>query len=567
MNTIRFKLMSSVLLMFIPFVILLLYNDFFAINTVRENVAASNKNVVNLFLRQIDYTLDEMDKYLANLASNDTDLSIVESSQNENDTVLAIVRLKNQLSKDILVNKSIDAIFIYSKPTQLFLYEKSRVDYSKIFENPKSSIISYIDQHPNSELMGSEGWKVVEIGGSFSLLRVFKKGNTYVGAWVRVDQLLNQMKDFSLEGNSIPVFVSNKGEPMSFQQAILANDIDLSGEIKNYYLTGKELKFLIVGNHSTEGNFSMVTVTPDHTIFQGYPYIKGVLILIAVTTLLLIPMYLFIIRKTVLFPMNRILSVMKSIRKGNLDVRIEKFQTSKEYDLLNATFNDMLTQIKHLKIDIYEEKINRQKAELDRLHLQLKPHFYLNSLNIINSLARTKNYTLLQEMSLCLIEYFRYMFRSGTPFVYLKDELHHVKNYIRIQEMRFPQHLSYEISIPDFLLMTPVPPLIIQTFVENTVKHSVTLDEPIHLSINITLIENEASHFLNILIEDNGKGFSKEVLTRLEKEEPIIDQFGEHIGIRNVQQRMAILYKGSSKFICRNGENGGAVIELLIPAS
>jgi two-component system sensor histidine kinase YesM len=256
------------------------------------------------------------------------------------------------------------------------------------------------------------------------------------------------------------------------------------------------------------------------------------------------------------------LSAMKHIRDGNLEARIKPYPTSDEFQTVNDTFNNMIDQIHELKINIYEEKINRQKSELKHLQLQINPHFFLNSLNIIHTLARAKDFELIQEMTLCLIQYFRYMFRSNLTFVMLKDELQHVRNYIRIQELRFPESLSFQLEAPEFLLNTPVPPLIIHTFVENTIKYAVTLDDPVKLAVKIELMENNC---IKITISDSGKGFKEDILKELKAGHSIIDEQGEHIGIWNVQRRIQLLYKDQAKITLANGKPKGALIEIILP--
>jgi two-component system sensor histidine kinase YesM len=257
---------------------------------------------------------------------------------------------------------------------------------------------------------------------------------------------------------------------------------------------------------------------------------------------------------------------MKRIQQGDIEVRIEPYDTSEEFQIVNSTFNKMMEQIHELKINIYEEKINRQKAELQHLQLQINPHFFLNSLNIIHTLARGKNFELIQEMTLCLIQYFRYMFRSNLTFVSLKDELQHVRNYVRIQELRFPESLSYKLNVPDFLLNKPVPPLIIHTFIENSIKYVISRDEEIHLSVNIELIDDRSVlPSFKIIIKDNGNGFKEEVLSELRAGNRIADEQGEHIGIWNVQRRLSLLYKGHAKFFVGNSEPKGAFIEMILP--
>lgn len=560
-NSIRFKLAVGVLIFLMPFVMLLAFNNFYAVNVVRDQVAASNKKVVSLYLEQIDNNLADVDKYLADFAGTDNDLSIIESRRDENNYILALVRLQNKISKDIIRYKSIDSFFIYSIPKQEFMYSLNGIYASNELKDPNGCIQDIIKKSNNSF---AEGWQVEKIGRDFYLFRLLKKGNTYVGAWVKAEKLMIPLNEGNF-GSSISLLVTAQGEPMDHSELIHDSNIDLNRDVQNYYLTGNKYKFLVVGEKSTEGNFSMVAVTPDDKILTGFPYIQRVAIFIAVATIVLLPLYLLLLSKTVLIPLRRILSVMKQIRNGNLEVRIEPSKSSEEFQILNETFNDMVTRIHNLKIDIYEEKISRQKAELEHLQLQVKPHFFLNTLNIVNTLARTKNYELLQEMSQCLIEYFRYMFRSNMTFVFLKDELHHVQNYIRIQELRFPKSLSSAIDVPEFLLDTPVPPLIIHTFVENTVKHSVTLDNPIHLSIQVGIIYEGPESRIKITIRDTGKGFTEDILMKLQSGERIIDEKGEHIGIRNVQRRLMILYNREAHFSCRNEKNGGAVVEILLP--
>ncbi|MNC06333.1 Sensor histidine kinase YpdA [compost metagenome] len=271
-----------------------------------------------------------------------------------------------------------------------------------------------------------------------------------------------------------------------------------------------------------------------------------------------------LLRKTLLIPLNRLLKAMNRIQQGNLDTQIKQFPTSIEFLTVNDTFNNMMEQIKNLRINVYEEQLNKQKAELQHLQLQIKPHFYINTLNLLHTLARTKQMKLLEELSLYLIRYFRYMFQSNLSFVTLRDELQHVRNYLRIQELRFPGQLIHEIKAPDFLLNTPVPPLVIQTFVENAVKHAITLDDPVYLYIDLEMKEEPQEGIL-IQIRDTGPGFQEKIIRLIEKEERIVDEEGEHIGIRNLKQRLRILYHGQGEITLRNAGPHGAVIDITLP--
>jgi two-component system sensor histidine kinase YesM len=314
---------------------------------------------------------------------------------------------------------------------------------------------------------------------------------------------------------------------------------------------------LVVRHQVAESNKNLVSL-------QKLPYLRWVAALIAMGSILLLPVFLLFLRTTVLVPLKRITAVMKRIEDGDLEARIDRYPAAEEFEIANGTFNRMMAQIKQLRISAYEDQIDKQKNELRNLQLRVNPHFFMNTLNIIYNLARVKNYELIQEMTLCLVQYFRYMFRSNLTFVPLKDELQHIRNYLRIQELRFPESLTYEIEIPESLLDTLVPSLVIQNFVENTFKHAITLDEPIHLSIRAELAD-AAEPQIKITIRDTGKGFPEKVLNDFHLGNRIIDSQGEHTGIWNVQQRLRLLYGNHAYVMLSNSNPSGAVVEIALP--
>ncbi len=309
----------------------------------------------------------------------------------------------------------------------------------------------------------------------------------------------------------------------------------------------------------------MVAVIPNEQILQNLPKISQLIGWLSFGAIALLPLSLLLLHRIVLIPLKRLIAVMNKINKGFVNVRIEKYNASDEFLLVNQTFNRMMSQIEELKINVYEEQLSKQKAELQHLQLQINPHFFMNSLNILFNLAQVKNFELIQEMTLCLVRYFRFMFRSNLSFVSLKEELQHVRNYIQIQELRFPGHLTCEIDYPDFLDPVQVPPLLLQTFLENSIKHSVTLEEPLHLSVTLDLKETGLAPYIEIIIRDTGKGFSEDVLAEIRSGNRVVDDEGEHIGIWNVKKRLSFLYGDEASVSCYNGFPQGAVVEITLP--
>lgn len=562
-NSIRFKLIAGVLLVTVPLSLVLLFSNYYSIHVVRNQVADSNKNMISLYMGQIDEQLRFAESYLMGMATAEADFNGMESTVSESDRYFAMKRLSTRITDNLLNFKSVDGFFIYSLPIHYYM---NSFRERTVFEE-REAISAYVTQQldTNAQAFTESGWFANRIGENCYLMRIFKVSDTYVGAWISIDNLTVPLNLIHLGEQGGALFAGEGGEPMNNRAFVQKNKIDINRDLGRYYLTGTDHRYLVVGAKSTVGNFSLVAVIPDEQILEKLPVLRVITNLILASIIVLVPICLLLLRKTVLLPINRLMTAMKRIQDGNLQMRIHPFRTSDEFRLVNETFNTMMSQIRDLRIHVYEEQMSKQKAELQHLQLQINPHFYLNSLNIMHTLARSKEYALIEELSQSLAHYFRYMFRSNLTVVALQDELQHVRHYLRIQEMRFPNHLRCEIVAPDYLLRTPVPPLVVQTFVENAIKHAVTLDEPVRLSIDAELLEHASEPFLNIRICDTGPGFPDDVLENIRNESRHADAEGRHVGIWNVQQRLRLLYKGRAAITFANSLPHGAVIDMLLP--
>jgi two-component system sensor histidine kinase YesM len=231
--------------------------------------------------------------------------------------------------------------------------------------------------------------------------------------------------------------------------------------------------------------------------------------------------------------------------------------------LLIDTFNSFVSQINQLKIDVYEEQINKQKAELQYLQMQIKPHFYLNALNTIYSMAQMKDYQLIQKMAKYLSDYLRYMMKDHFHLVPFEDELTHIKNYLQILIIRSGEKLICHIDADQALMRCRIPPLILHTFIENIAKHALSMYEPVTVFIKAELVAQEHGKFACITIEDSGKGFTAEALNKINSDQAPND--GESIGIWNVKQRLKLIYGNHANITVSNREKSGARIEIRLP--
>jgi two-component system, sensor histidine kinase YesM len=564
-NSIRFKLIAGVLIVMVPLITLLIYNNFYAISVIHNQVAESNKNMMSLYMGQIDAGLDNMDSYLNRLLLSDNDLQIMQYTTDYNRYNLAEYSLSVRISKDVALSKNIDAIFVYPAAKQTLVQGFNSGIADKECDNVSSYLNNLLSNNLGSVELYGRGWYVENIKGQYYLFRIMKADDIYVGVWVSMKRLLIPLTLINLGEDGASLLVNNDDEIMSSSNIIEDKSLELNESLNNYYLTGEKNKYMVINEKSTKGNFSLIAAIPNEKILEKLPLLQKVVTYIAVASIFLLPLCLLFLRKNVLNPLNKLLKAMRRIKGGDIEIRIDAYETSEEFITVNETFNKMMDEIKELRISVYEERLNKQKAELEHLKMQINPHFFMNSLNIVYNLAKMKDFELIKDMTLCLVNYFRYMFGTNMTLVPLIDELEHIRNYLRIQELRFPERFTYKINVSEVLLNTFIPPLMIQTFVENTIKYGVSMESDIELLIDIDLVEDELNSYIKITVSDTGRGFTQNILEQLNAGNMVINDKGTHIGVWNVKRRLELLYSGNASIRFYNGEPQGAVVEINLP--
>lgn len=266
-----------------------------------------------------------------------------------------------------------------------------------------------------------------------------------------------------------------------------------------------------------------------------------------------------LIRLEVLDPGKKLRDAMHQIQTDHLDFRLEDnyYRNSDNIQYLFDTFDEMADEIEASR----EKDKKMYQAEMDNLRLQVNPHMLLNSLNTIYSLAQMKKFEAIQEYALHLVDYFRYALRRNDNLVTVEQELEFIKTYIEIQKIRYPGFLSFVYSIPDDCGGAKVPPLLIQNFIENSVKYAVKPGKITEILLNVNRREDR----LEISVTDTGTGVKPEVLEHLRTGEAYVDAMGQkHIGIWNCRRRIEVFYNETPKIDITSGQ-GGTQVFLDIP--
>ena len=171
-------------------------------------------------------------------------------------------------------------------------------------------------------------------------------------------------------------------------------------------------------------------------------------------------------------------------------------------------------------------------SELKALQSQINPHFLFNVLNTMASLIRT-NPEKAREVTIDLSRYLRYNLDNNVKSVELIKELNQIDNYIKIEKARFGDKLNIIYDVDESLYNFQIPSLIIQPLVENSIKHGILKKRE---NGCVKIIVKKIDKDIEVIIEDDGVGIEQTVIDNLDK------QIQENIGLKNVHQRLKLLY-------------------------
>jgi signal transduction histidine kinase len=190
-------------------------------------------------------------------------------------------------------------------------------------------------------------------------------------------------------------------------------------------------------------------------------------------------------------------------------------------------------------------------ARLNLLHAQVEPHFLYNTLASAQYLTRTDP-PRADEMLGHLIQYLRHSLpRTQDELATLGDELERALAYLEILKIRMGQRLSVQIDIPENLRATMLPPMMLQTLVENAIKHGL---EPRTAGGTIWIRARQNDGNVSITVADDGEGFNAKTS-------------GTGIGLKNVRERLQLVYGEKASLAVVANFPTGVAATIAVPAT
>jgi signal transduction histidine kinase len=188
-------------------------------------------------------------------------------------------------------------------------------------------------------------------------------------------------------------------------------------------------------------------------------------------------------------------------------------------------------------------------AKLNLLHAQVEPHFLYNTLASAQLLTRSDAHKA-DEMLGNLITYLRNSLpRTEGQLSTLGEELEQARAYLEIMKIRMGERLAVQVQVPENLKAAHLPPMMLQTLVENAIKHGL---EPVTGGGTVWIIAREADGKVCVTVADDGRGYGG-------------DSAGTGVGLRNIRERLKLAYGEAASFTIGPNFPNGVAATLVVP--
>ena len=326
--------------------------------------------------------------------------------------------------------------------------------------------------------------------------------------------------------------------------------------------TGIRREYVSYFKFVPEMNWIVVVGSSMDDFFGGLNAIRWTLVVVFLATLLATLLTSLLIGHRISEPIVVIARKFKEIAEGEADLSKRLYiQSNDEIEELAVYFNRFLDKLKTLKeIEKREIETNLTDAQMTALQAQINPHFLYNTLETIRfmiALGDARSATMLQ----LLADLFRVSIGKGERYVTIQQEIHHVRLYVSIQELRYPERFSVSWEMDDAVLRLYTVKFLLQPIIENSIHHGFeTVETGGKIRVSGTIVDG----ILSIVVEDNGAGIPRDRLRHL-RAQLRGEEKGQSIGLLNVHERLRLHFGEPFGISVESEEGHGTTTRMDLP--
>jgi len=441
-------------------------------------------------------------------------------------------------------------------------YSTYNNDLSFMYEEPwmaelstePTNLTKWLGTQPNYVKSDAEKYpKLVTI------IRKFQLYNNRDNAYIILSKPENQFRQIfsKYDGDPVLMLLDANGTVVSHSDAAqigLAAPPRTSSDASYEFVDWNGSEYLSIGHALPFAGWSLRSLTPYDNVISNIGSLFNRFFVVQIAFFLLFALLLFYFLNQWTKPVMKLARTATKVEKGFLDER-SGVDGRHEVGYLGLAFDRMLDRIQEMIVRVEEEQTRKRMAELELLQAQINPHFLFNTLNSIRMQVILKGEEEIGGIIGSLSTLLRMTINRNNEFVPLHEEVATIEHYMQLMNFRHHEKVELKINLASDTLLIAIPRFTLQPLVENAYIHGLRQKRGV---IRITAWRQPP--YLHVEIQDDGTGLDEEKMASLRSGAPV-----SGIGLKNVKERLQILYGSLFEMEMTSTPGAGTTIALRIP--
>ena len=251
--------------------------------------------------------------------------------------------------------------------------------------------------------------------------------------------------------------------------------------------------------------------------------------------------------------------------KGNYVDSEDEQNYRNELQYISEMVRNTRFRNKRLQMEAEEWMAKLNNAQMHALQSQINPHYLYNTLDVINwdAITQLGEGNSISSMLSSLAQFLRISLQRSSYLISIKEEIEHAKLYGKIVKGRYGESIQIHWKLDEEIMQYKIIRLSLQPLMENAVNHGLRINRYVG---NIWISGCFMEEIIVISIEDDGIGMTSEQCCSMNQQlMNDYDSDSEHVGLRNVNQRMKIIFGDEYGINIMDREKGGLKVRLIFP--
>ncbi len=482
-----------------------------SIKTFQHQSRDSSSELLGFYSRELELNASDLENIVQNIHSSNPSFEFLSSGNlSSSDEILHSYLLRNHINGSV---RSGSMILCFDENRDIAIWQVGsgfdKKDFNKNYALERS-IETFIEELPVQQLWH---WNLYYNGDDALLVLPCKKNELYVAAALDLTKFIAKDRDFTTMQDYEIVFFDDK-EVLTNNQVLELYNISFDDLLNDKHGFFTDLRYILQSQQIPNMPVNIASIMSVSKYLARYiPYLFLMIMVVFLMVILAISLY-------------------------------EMISLTRQSEAKNA---------------------EKEHAQLQYFQLQTRSHFFLNCLKSLYNMLEMGEYDKMKRMIMNFSDHIRFIFHDNLSLITLKEELDEVNDYAGIIQIDSSTPIMLIQKVPSDYFDCMVPPLIIQTFLENAVKYNAQYNKMLRFVIEAEITEDKEKKYLRIKMSDNGTGYDQEMLDKLNFDsDREYEQY--HVGISNLKRRMDILFHGDCNLaFFNNTEQGGAMIMAYLP--